>query len=73
MDIIQSSLLFIHYIFTRWFKYDRDDLCVNKSQFVPVMFEPPGIYVRYNQLVQSKLTLLEETTCSKAADRSRGK
>jgi hypothetical protein len=21
---------------TRWFKYDRDDLCVNKSQFVPV-------------------------------------
>jgi hypothetical protein len=28
---------------TRWFKYDRDDLCVNKSQFVPVMFEPPCI------------------------------
>jgi hypothetical protein len=26
---------------TRWFKYDRDDLCVNKSQFVPVIFEPP--------------------------------
>jgi hypothetical protein len=25
---------------TRWFKYDRDDLCVNKSQFVPVIFEP---------------------------------
>jgi hypothetical protein len=24
---------------TRWFKYDRDDLCVNKSQFVPVIFE----------------------------------
>jgi hypothetical protein len=28
-------------ILTRWFKYDRDDLCVNKSQFVPVIFEPP--------------------------------
>jgi hypothetical protein len=28
-------------IFTRWFKYDRDYLCVNKSQFVPVIFEPP--------------------------------
>jgi hypothetical protein len=28
---------------TRWFKYDRDDLCVNKSQFVPVIFEPPFI------------------------------
>jgi hypothetical protein len=26
---------------TRWFKYDRDDLCVNKPQFVPVIFEPP--------------------------------
>ena len=41
--------------YTRWFKYDRDDLCVNKSQFdrddlfvnksqfVPVIFEPPCI------------------------------
>jgi hypothetical protein len=26
---------------TRWFKYDRDWLCVNKSQFVLVIFEPP--------------------------------
>jgi hypothetical protein len=26
---------------TRWFKYDRDNLCVNKSQLVPVIFEPP--------------------------------
>jgi hypothetical protein len=29
---------------TRWFKYDRDYLCVNQSQFVPVIFEPPCIY-----------------------------
>jgi hypothetical protein len=29
---------------TRWFKYDRDYLCVNKSQFVPVIFEPPCNY-----------------------------
>jgi hypothetical protein len=28
---------------TRWFKYDRDYLCVNISQFVPVLFEPPCI------------------------------
>jgi hypothetical protein len=28
---------------TRWFKYDRDYLCVNKSQFVPVIFQPPCI------------------------------
>jgi hypothetical protein len=27
--------------YTRWFKYGRDYLCVNKSQFVPVIFEPP--------------------------------
>jgi hypothetical protein len=29
---------------TRLFKYDRDYLCVNKSQFVPVIFEPPCIF-----------------------------
>jgi hypothetical protein len=28
---------------TRWFRYDRDDLCVNKSQFVLVILEPPYI------------------------------
>jgi hypothetical protein len=28
---------------TRWFKYDRDNLCVNKPQFVLVIFEPPCI------------------------------
>ena len=28
---------------TRWLKYYRDYLCVNKSQFVPVIFEPPCI------------------------------
>ena len=34
---------------TRWFKYDRDYLCVNKSQFVPVIFEPPcTMYVKRN-------------------------
>jgi hypothetical protein len=30
------------YYCKRWF-YDRDWLCVNKSQFVPVIFEPPCI------------------------------
>jgi hypothetical protein len=34
---------FAHLDTTRWFKYDRDYLCVNKSQFVPVIFEPPCI------------------------------
>jgi hypothetical protein len=32
-------------VYTRWFKYDRDYLCVNKSQFVPVIFEPPCVCV----------------------------
>jgi hypothetical protein len=27
----------------RWFKYGREDLCVNKSQFFSVIFEPPCI------------------------------
>jgi hypothetical protein len=35
-----DSMLHLH---TRWFKYDRDYLCVKKSQFVPVVFEPPCI------------------------------
>jgi hypothetical protein len=33
---------------SRWFKYDRDDLYVNKSQFVPVIFEPPCIKMATN-------------------------
>jgi hypothetical protein len=36
------NVSFVQY--TRWFKYDRDDLCVNKSRFVPVIFEPPCIF-----------------------------
>jgi hypothetical protein len=36
---------------TRWFKYDRDDLCVNKSQFVPVIFEPPCIFTKFGVVV----------------------
>jgi hypothetical protein len=39
--ILSINISFIyHQRYTRWFKYDRDDLCVNKSQFVPVIFEP---------------------------------
>jgi hypothetical protein len=33
------------FLCTRWFKYDRDYLCVNKKQFVPGIFEPPRNYV----------------------------
>jgi hypothetical protein len=39
-----------HNIGTRWFKYDRDDLCVNKSQFVPVIFEQPCTIVNNTKI-----------------------
>jgi hypothetical protein len=43
-------------IYTRWLKYDRDYLCVNKSQFVPVIFEPPCMYIhRYIRGVVGKI------------------
>ena len=37
------------FIYTRWFKYDQDYLCVNKSQFFPVIFEPPCIYMEIDK------------------------
>jgi hypothetical protein len=38
--------IYIHtHTYTRWFTYDRDYLCVHKSQFVPVIFEPPCIII----------------------------
>ena len=40
---------------TRWFKYDRDYLCVNKSQFVPVIFEPPCTFSRLLHRIQYTL------------------
>jgi hypothetical protein len=42
---------------TRWFKYDRDDLCVNKSQFVPVILEPPCIFYEKLGIKFSYITL----------------
>ena len=33
----------LYCIITRWFKYERDYLCVNKPVTVPVIFEPPCI------------------------------
>jgi hypothetical protein len=46
--------LMLGFTYTSWFKYDRDYLCVNKSQFVPVISEPPctytHIYIRYKWL-----------------------
>ena len=39
---------------TRWFKYDRDYFCVNKSQFVPVIFEPPCI-LKIQKLIINKV------------------
>jgi hypothetical protein len=47
--------------FTRWFKYDRDYLCVNKSQFDPVIFKSPWIF--------SSLPLLYLKTGNKCFER----
>jgi hypothetical protein len=43
---------------TRWFKYDRDYLCVNKSQFVPVIFEPPCNTINWS-VIKSEYILAE--------------
>jgi hypothetical protein len=47
----------IKYVCTRWFKYDRNSLCVNKPQFVPVIFEPPCICRCFILLNHSHLIL----------------
>jgi hypothetical protein len=39
--LLQSQGVSVQDLDTRWFKYERDDFCVNKAQFVPVIFEPP--------------------------------
>jgi hypothetical protein len=47
-------------IYTRRFIYDRDDLCVNKSQFVPVIFESPCIFhnaTMFEKLMQKYISL----------------
>jgi hypothetical protein len=41
------------HILTRWFTYDRDYLCVNKSQFVSVIFEPPCIYIHTHTYIHA--------------------
>ena len=38
---------------TRWFKYDQDYLCVNKSKFVPVIFEPPCSWKRVCESIKA--------------------
>jgi hypothetical protein len=39
--LVKQPLAYYRPLNTTWFKYDRDYLCVNESQFVPVIFEPP--------------------------------
>jgi hypothetical protein len=47
--------------FTRWFKYYRDYLCVNKSQFVPVTFEPPCTSIVHGVGLQTVMNAQEKT------------
>jgi hypothetical protein len=51
ISILHPVIPFIFYAVTRWIKYDRDDLCVNKSQFVPVIFEPPCTFDNFTVLL----------------------
>jgi hypothetical protein len=44
---LQRNTTWQKMLYTRWFEYDQDDLCVNKSQFVPVIFEPRCIYIYF--------------------------
>jgi hypothetical protein len=53
-------------IYTRWFKYDRDYLCVNKSQFVPVIFEPPCIYIYI--YLKAKISCILKTEGAKSSE-----
>ena len=47
---------------TRWFKYDRDYLCLNKSQFVPVIFEPLYTYAfSRQQRLRERASMLRYT------------
>jgi hypothetical protein len=54
LDIFGISSFKCLYLYTRWFKCDRDYLCVNKSQFVPVIFEPPCTCVSSNNYAFSR-------------------
>ena len=49
----------IYGLHTRWFKYDRDYLCVNKPVTVPVIFEPPCI--RNNEKKKNRLGSVTKT------------
>ena len=45
---LQSIFLFqLNEHNTRWSKYDRDSLCINKPVTVPVIFEPPSTLNTY--------------------------
>jgi len=40
-----QKMVYLEFRNTRWFKYDRDCLCVNLATSVPVIFEPPCIVI----------------------------
>jgi hypothetical protein len=58
--ILQSPLYSHLCADTRCFKYGRDYLCVNKSQFVPVIFEPPctsaSLHTKYDEIGRKSQT-----------------
>jgi hypothetical protein len=55
LSFLQENCFTISVNNRRWFKYDRDYLCVNKSQFVPVIFDPPCTYTGLTPLTKDDL------------------
>jgi hypothetical protein len=56
---------------TRWVKYDRDWLCVNKSQFVPVILEPPCTFgVSIFRLIRTGTGVVTETGVHQGSQRA---
>ena len=51
-EVAENCARLNHTKSTGWFKYDRDYLCVNKPVTVPVIFEPPFILIRSNEMQQ---------------------
>jgi len=52
---------------TRWFKYDRDGLCVNLATSVPVISEPPCIFISTSLHVSGNyVSIIRRTYCISA-------
>ena len=49
------------YLYTRWFKYDRDKLWLVYTQIVPVIFEPPCIWIFIHFFATNNFYIIDTT------------